>query len=168
MPGRSRPMRRSPRTDDFQPPRSEGRLRSGRRRALTRFRPRPTYGFALCEHLMSSEPIKPKSADKYCRKRQGRVVARGDAVCFGRHCRLRRQGARDVAACGGQPGPAGIRARRHHEPAADMGHGLRAAGRHVSRGSFPGKSRYPPRLLSRTQRMPRHAAGFPTAPNWRR
>ena len=48
-------------------------------------------------------------------------------------------------------GQAGICARRHHEPAADLGHGLRAAGRHVSRGGVARQPRYPPGLLSRPQ-----------------
>ena len=92
---------------------------------------------------MAGEPIKPKSAGEVSsaqkrRSAQG-VAAAGSAVvgCRG-HRRLCRQGARDVAAPGRCEGTAGVRARRHHEPAADLGHGLRAAGRHVSRGGFVG------------------------------
>ena len=114
---------------------------------------------------MPGEPTKPKSrgrsfASAKGRVRQNRFAARDKIVGFGRHRRLRRQGPRDVAACRRRQGPAGVRARCHHEPAADLGYGLCAAGRHVSRGGVAGQSRYPPRLLSRPQRVPRLGVDF--------
>ena len=90
---------------------------------------------------MAGEPIKPKSAgDIAATKAAARTtaVAGSQAVGGGRHRSLRRESARDVAARRGRQGQAGVCARRHHEPAADLGHGLRAAGRHVSRGGSLG------------------------------
>ena len=57
------------------------------------------------------------------------------------------------------PRPADLCARRHHEPAADLGHRLPAAGRHVPRGRRDRRARRAARLLPRACRMPRLALG---------
>ena len=55
--------------------------------------------------------------------------------------------------------PADLCARRHHEPAAALGHRLPAAGRHVPRGGRDRRARRAARLLPRPRRMPRLALG---------
>ena len=73
----------------------------------------------------------------------------------GRNRRIPRQGARDGA--GGVVGPAraaGIRARRHHEPPADLGLGLPAAGPDVPGSRFDRRARRAARLFPRPERMP--------------
>ena len=59
----------------------------------------------------------------------------------------------------GQARAADLCARCHHEPAADLGHGLPAAGRHVPRGGGHRRARRAARLLPRPRRMPRLALG---------
>ena len=59
--------------------------------------------------------------------------------------------------------PARFRARCDHEPATDMGSGLRAAGRHVPRSGLRRQPRHPACLFSRSGGMPRLALGPRTA-----
>ena len=55
--------------------------------------------------------------------------------------------------------PSHFRARCHDEPAADLGHRLQAASRHVPGGWLRRRPRRPACLLSRLGRMPRVALG---------
>jgi hypothetical protein len=60
----------------------------------------------------------------------------------GKVARARLVGARRTRA-------ADLRARRHDEPAANLGHSLRVAGRHVPRGGRSRRPRHPARLFPR-------------------
>ena len=60
---------------------------------------------------------------------------------------------------GDRPRPAGVRHGRHHEPAADLGHGAGPAGRHVPGRQGRRRARRAARLFPRRRRMPRLQVG---------
>ena len=93
--------------------------------------------------------------------RRGRAQRAGGAVAARRDRRVHparpHAGAADR---GRQARPADLRARRHHEPPADLGYRLPAAGRDVPRGGRDRRARRAARLFPRAERVPRLALGL--------
>ena len=106
----------------------------------------------------ASGRIGAREAQRSCREGPKGLVAAG--IPAPRHRCVSRSGARARAVAAGRPArPADLRARRHHEPAADLGHRLPIAGRHVPRGGRHRRPRRPACLFPRADRMPRVAMG---------
>ncbi len=90
--------------------------------------------------------------------------AHGNAPATGsllrRRRRLRAPHEGDGARHGGWPRPACLRHGRHHEPAADVGHGARPAGRDVQGREGDRRARRAARLFPRCRRMPLFQVGL--------
>ena len=119
----------------------------------------PLYGQA--ESPPETGPRWRKTARHRADRRPQRA---GRDLAARRDRRVPRAGAQRSAPAdaAGPARPADLRARRHHEPAADLGYRLPAAGRHVPRGGRDRRARRPARLFPRPRRMPRLALGVAT------
>ena len=120
----------------------------------------PTYIVPKCEiagladHQRPDEQGSTRQQDREDRPRKAGGVAR-------RNRRVSRQGAGDGSGRDRRPArAAGVRARRHHEPPADLGRGLPAAGPDVPGGRHHRRARRAAGLFPRSDRMPRRRTGW--------
>jgi len=137
-------------------------------RALTAPLSRPHKTRRNLRVLMSGEPTKPKSPGEVSagqRAESGKAGRLPEATpSLRKTLLLSSPRPRDVAHAAGAKAGWSC-ARRHHEPAADMGFGLRAASRHVFARLRPSAASIS-LVYYRGLNECRATGGFPTARNW--
>ena len=128
----------------------------------------PHYPIPACATKRASRPCNDRVAARFAiavatddvdgRERQTQYRAASQDGAGRRGRRVPKGGSRSRPGAGRRgAGAAGVRARRHHEPAADLGSRPVDPGRNVRDHGGSGRARCPTRLFSRPFRMPRLA-----------